>query len=173
MAKSEIKYGQSITLTSSWRVITGSNGIKEMVDGPTYESTKATFNYKLPAGSEVKSAIVHAEWSYPETGFYYRAINSQHVDTNADFMIDIDPAATSVDVTFTFRPNGHTNYTSNRVTDSTTIDNIFLLIEYSCGTYLYRAEGDVLVPYQLYRAENNQLVPYQLFKSEGNELVQY
>ena len=172
MAQTRIDYGQdkTIKLTSSFVVDEKVTG-ERYVQSRTTDTTSITLEYDLPNGSEIKRAQVYATWSYPSYGFYYRAING--INTSGEAVdIEIDPSATSIQIGFTFTARGHTDAVGT-YSDSTRISDIYLLIEYTCGVYLYHAENGALVPYQLYHAENGELVPYQLFKAVDGTLIQY
>lgn len=159
------------SLSSSWRVVTGSQGVKEIVDGPSTASKTVTFEYKLPAGTKVKSAQVHSTWGSPLSGYSLRTVNGSTPDASGMVSVDIDTKATSVDVVFRFRANGDTSTTGNR-SATASVSEIYLLIE-TVGGCIYRAENGVLVPYQLYRAENGVLVPYQFQHAENGALAPY
>lgn len=156
---------------SNWRVVTNSNGAKEITEGPSVASNVVTFEYDLPEGTTIKSAKVHSSWTYPTSGFYFRHVNGVAPDSAGLVDVEIDPAATSVNVAFSFRAVGSTSVTGIR-TDTTLVHDVYLLIE-TGGGQIYRAEGGKLVPYQLCRAEGGQLVPYQLCRAEGGQLVPY
>ena len=170
MAKIKVNH-DSITLTSTWRVVTGSNGVKEITEGPSVDSKTITFKYALPAGTRVKSAKVHSTWGSPLSGFFFRRVNGVAPDSDGMVDVEIDPAETSVSVTFSFKALGNTTATGYH-SGATTIFEIYLLIE-TAGGYIYRAEGGKLVPYQLCRAEGGKLVPYQLHHAENGKLVPY
>lgn len=154
-------------LTSSWTVVTGSNGVKEITSGPTTDSRTITFTYELPYGAKVTSAKVHADWGSPLSGFAVHTING--VTPGDDGMVDvtIDPAQTSVNVVFAFKAMGDTTSTGNRSATATMTD-VYLLLETTGGTgCIYHAEDGVLVPYNFYHAEGGVLVPYNLFGIPG------
>lgn len=149
-------------MTSEWTVVTGSNGVKEITSGPTTASVPVTFTYELPSGANVTSAKVHANWGSPLSGFAIRTINGVTPDSDGMVNVEINPAATSITVTFRFKANGNTTATGNRSAVASLTD-VYLLIETSGGSgYIYRVENGVLVPYKFYRAEGGKLVPYQI-----------
>lgn len=153
---------EDFNLTSSWTVVTGSNGVKEITSGPSTASRTVTFAYELPAGAKVKSAKVHADWGNPLSGFATRTINGVTPDGDGFVDVEIDPEATSIDVMFKFKANGNTTSTGNREAVACMTD-VYLLIETSGGSgYIYHAENGELVPYKFYRAEGGVLVPYLL-----------
>lgn len=153
---------EDFNLTSSWTVVTGSNGVKEITSGPSTASRTVTFAYELPAGAKVKSAKVHADWGDPLSGFATRTINGVTPDENGFVDVEIDPEATSIDVVFRFKANGNTTATGNR-SATANMTNVYLLIETSGGSgYIYRAVGGALVPYKFYHVEDGVLVPYQI-----------
>lgn len=181
MPKLEVLYAEnegSFQLQSGWHIEEDmyENFYVSTSPAPTYGSRKITLEYKLPSGSEIKSAKVYSEWSYPTNGYGFRVkqINGVNLDDNG--MVDInieDPKATSIDLEFLYLAIPNVVESTGWKYAYTTVSNIKLIIEYTCGVYLYRAEGDKLVPYQLFHAEDNTLVPYQLFHAENGELVQY
>ena len=161
------------SLTSNWRVVTGSNGVKEITEGPSYTSKTVTFEYKLPAGAKVLRAYVHSVWGIPLSGFYTKKVNSTWVpEDTGNVDVELDPEATSLDVVFYFRAIGDTTATGYR-SGTTAISDIYLLIEYEHSGIIYHAESGVLVPYKLYHAENGELVPYLLQHAEDGALVTY
>lgn len=175
MAEITVLHDSKLYLHSTWRVVTGSNGVKEIVEGPSWSGETVTFQYKIPSGAQVINAYVHSEWSYPTygSGFYSRSVNGTWVpDDTGNVAVEIDPESTSFEAAFRFRVNGNTNSTGY-ITGETTVQNIYLMIIYKLNGIVYYADGEKLVPYQIYRAENDRLVPYQLFKAVDNKLIQY
>lgn len=155
-------YAADFSLVSRWRVVTGSNGIKEITEGPSTATQTVTFAYDLPSGAKVQRARVHSTWGDPLSGYASRTVNG--VTPDADGMVDvtIDPTKGSISVVFSFRANGNTTSTGDR-SAAALVSDIYLLIETSGGSgYIYRAESGKLVPYKFYRAENGKLVPYQM-----------
>ena len=181
MPKLEVLYAEnegSFQLQSGWHIEEDmyENFYVSTSPAPTYGSRKITLEYKLPSGSEIKSAKVYSEWSYPTNGYGFRVKQINGVDPDDNGMVDInieDPKATSIDLEFLYLAIPNVVESTGWKYAYTTVSNIKLIIEYTCGVYLYRAEGDKLVPYQLFHAEDNTLVPYQLFHAENGELVQY
>ena len=159
----EIKVSaEDFNLTSEWTVVTGSNGVKEITSGPSTASRPVTFAYELPAGAKVKSAKVHADWGNPLSGFATRTINGVTPDGDGFVEVEIDPAATSITVTFRFKANGNTTATGNRSAVAS-MTEVYLLIETKGGSgYLYRLENGELVPYKFHRVENGTLISYLL-----------
>lgn len=161
------------SLTSNWRVVTGSNGVKEITEGPSYASKTVNFEYKIPAGAEVLRAYVHSVWGSPLSGFYTKNVNSTWVpEDTGNVDVELDPEATSLDVVFYFRAVGDTTATGYR-SGTTNISDIYLMIEYKQNGIIYRAVNGALVPYQLYRAEDGVLVPYQIQHAEDGALAPY
>ena len=168
MAQLKISHN-GFTLTSKWFVYEDDYENMEITEGPSYGYQTVTFDYSLPTGAEVKGAKVHATWSYPSTGFYWRGINGTNPDSDGMVDVEIDPSLKSIDVLFSFRAKGHTNATGDQ-SDSTTVSDVYLLIEYTYGGILYRTVSGGLVPYRFYHAENGALVPYRLFCRPGDKL---
>ena len=159
MAEIKVQH-DSFYMYSKWRVVTGSGGVKEITSGPSVDTKVITFEYDLPEGTTIKSAKVHSSWTYPTSGFFFRRVNGAAPDSESMVDVEIDPEASSVEVGFSFKARGDTNATGYR-TGSTLVHDVYLLIETgSGGSYIYRAEGGKLVPYQLCRAEGGKLVPY-------------
>ena len=155
----------SFTLVSRWRVVTGSNGVKEITEGPSTVTTTVTFSYKIPVGAKVKSAKVHSTWGDPLSGYAIRRVSGVTPDANGMVSIELNPEATSVDVVFTFKANGNTTATGDR-SAAASVTDVYLLIEVSLSC-IYHAENGVLVPYNFYHAENDALVQYQFFGIPG------
>lgn len=151
----------NFSLTSTWRVVTGSNGVKEIVEGPTTETKTVGVEYHIPSGVKVVSAKVHSTWGSPVGGYAIRTVNGITPGDSNNWMVDveIDPEATSVNVVFKFKSYGNTTTTGNR-SGVAAVSDIYLLIE-TAGGFICRVENGVLVPYQFHRAEGGQLVPYQ------------
>lgn len=170
MAEIKIEHA-NISLTSTWYVTEDMYENMEISSGPTTASKSVTFEYALPAGTTVKSAKVHSRWSSPSSGFYFRNVNGVAPDSDGMVAVEIDPAETSVKVTFSFRARGSTSSTGSH-SGTTTVSEIYLLIETE-GGYIYLGEGGKLVPYQLCRGEDGKLVPYQLHHAEGGKLAPY
>lgn len=149
-------------LTSEWRVVTGSNGVKEIVEGPSIAVKNIVFAYELPRGAKVRNARVHSTWGSPLSGYAIRTVNGVFPDNDGMVDVTIDPEQTSVTVAFRFKANGNTDSTGDRSAVASVTD-VYLLIETSGGSgYIYRAEKGELVPYKFHRVENGVLVPYNM-----------
>lgn len=159
-------------LFSTWRVVTGSNGVKEITEGPSWAAKTVNFAYKIPAGAKLLGAHVHSVWSYPTSGFYAKTMNEKWVPDTGIVDVEIDQEATSFEALFRFRANGNTTSTGY-TTAETKITEVYLLIEYKLNGIIYRAVSGELVPYQLYRAEDGVLVPYQIQHAEDGALAPY
>jgi len=162
----------SFNLSSEWRVVTGSNGVPTITEGPSTATKVVTFVYNIPAGAMVKSAKVHSTWGSPLSGYAIRTVNGVTPSDSNGWMVDveIDPAKTAVEVDFAFKANGNTTTTGYH-SASASVSDIYLLIE-TIGGCIYHAEEGVLVPYSFYRAKNGVLVLYTLFGATGTLVTQ-
>lgn len=164
---------EDFSLTSTWYVTEDMYENFEISSGPTTAGKTITFGYSLPAGAKVTGAYIHAVWGYPNSGFYSRYINDVGAPTSGNTAIEIDPEATEVAVTFKFRANGSTTQGTGSHSGVSRLTEVYLMIEYELGGYIYRVVGGVLTPYQVFRAENGALVQYQLYHAENGELVRH
>lgn len=154
-------------LVSTWTV--SDDGTSHST--PSIAEQTVTFEYSMPSGSKVKSAKVYATWGVngaPWGGYQIQTIDGKDA---ADGYVDVDinPNESSKTVVFKYQSYGDNTHTSGtaRITD------VYLLIEYTAGSYIYYSENGALVPYQIYHAENGALVLYQLFKAQNGSLIQY
>lgn len=165
-------------------------------DRPAYANKTKSFEYSLPAGSEIKAMKVYATIGKSDYALYISSINGQNVGLDTSVSVDIDISgatlAGTVDVLFAYQsPSSVSSHqhdpsegteTSRSVQGANTVigykvwhgnyleyKKVYLEIEYTCGVYLYHGEDGVLVPYQLYHAENGELIPCQLFKCVSTE----
>ena len=175
MAELTVDYGQKIYLTSRWFVYEDDYENLEITSQPSWAAATATFEYNIPVGAEIVGAYVHSEWSYPTdgNGFDAKTVNGTWVPNDGNVNVTIDPASTSLDVIFRFRVNGSASYPTGNRDGSTTISNIYLVIQYKWNGLVYFVVSGELTPYQIYHAEGDNLVQYQLFKAEDNKLVLY
>lgn len=152
----------AFTLRSDWRVVTGSNGVKEIVEGPTMATNTVSFEYKISSHAKVISAKVHSTWGEPLSGYAIRTVNGKVPDADGWADVEVDPAQGSLAVQFAFKANGNTTSTGDRYAVAEVTD-IYLLIETEGGSgYIYKAENGELVPYKFHRVENGVLVPYNM-----------
>jgi len=159
---------EGFDLYSEWRVVTGSNGVATITEGPSTATMTVTFTYNITDGSKVKSAKVHSTWGSPLSGYAVRTVNGVTPNDSNGWMVDVDvdPEKTSIEVVFAFKANGDTSTTGVRGA-SASVDNVYLLIE-TAGGCIYHVEEGKLVPYNIYHAENNGLVLYTLYGAPGD-----
>lgn len=146
----------NFSLVSSWTV--SADGTSHST--PSIAQRTVTFEYQLPKGAKVKSAKVYARWGAngdPWGDYQIRTIDEKDAK-NGYVDVDIDPAGTSKSVVFMYQSWGDNTHTSG----TATITDVYLLIVYSTGASIYRAENGTLVPYNFFRAESGVLVPYQV-----------
>ena len=150
------------SLVSYWKVVTGSNGVKEITEGPSTATNTVTFAYDIPGLVKVQRARVHSTWGDPLSGYALRTVNGVTPDADGMVDVEIDTSQNSIDVVFSFRANGNTTSTGDR-SGAASVSDVYLLIETKGGSgYLYRFENGELVPYKFHRVENGALVPYLL-----------
>ena len=153
------------TLTSTWH-----NSADSGSSAPSTATRKITFEYSVPANTEVKSAKVHTSWSSPLGGFAVRTVNGKTPDDDGFVTVEIDPEGSSISMTVAFKSYGTTDEGNH--SGKTKVSEVYLLIEYAYQSCIFRAEDGVLVPYNFYRVEEGALVMYRFFGIPGDSSAQ-
>lgn len=196
MAQKQFDYNGSFTLNSTWSCTTRyeythygefSKSTSTQSNSQTATNTVSFDISGLPRGAKALGARVHAEYT---TGLYGGTfqINDISIDDDGFVTLDLPDFSTgSIDVKFSWKasvdPSGSDAHSSEYPTYNGTnsqsvtyshsspsdVSKVYLLVEYELRGIVYRADGGVLVPYQIYHAENGELIPYQLFKCVSTE----